>query len=198
MWQDGPKLARAVVLSKKSIGGWRPVPVQLGQLLFGSSAYLAYFRDCAKAQPKPIQSFVSLATTSWPEKFGTIDIRVFGVLLLSLGTQIFLTFQTNLLGALYYTLRMYASQGALHSLQPTLGNLFPVIFGLGTFLTVGYYGLDHFNPEAKKLRKRIAEEKSYPAVHLLCHLVHGFSLPAVMLDVLSGSVPTSDGAASVG
>jgi len=107
------------------------------------------------------------------------------------GKLIYLTLQTNLIGAVYYTLRVCAVTFGFAGLHQLLVRMFPLIFALGTFLTAAYYGLDHFNPEQVKARKQIAEE-GYPAIHVLCHLEHVLALPVVVVDALTLSV--GDGA----
>mmetsp|Transcript_18341 Transcript_18341/g.33239 ORF Transcript_18341/g.33239 Transcript_18341/m.33239 type:complete len:225 (+) Transcript_18341:43-717(+) len=150
-----------------------------GFLGFGTQFFTSYF---LQYPPGP------LAWTSSPTRPALTKYT---------GKLILLTMQTNLFGALYYSLRVAASLDMLKSWQPTLALLFPSIFGLGAFLTSGYYGLDHFNAEGAKIRKRI-EERGYPAVHYLCHLDHCLSLPVVLVDALSGSVPAYDETALVG
>ena len=61
-----------------------------------------------------------------------------------LGKLWYLTYQTNLIGCIYFGASIVGGQ----FLQTWLYHLFPLMFTLGVFLTVSYYGLEHFNKEA--------------------------------------------------
>ena len=97
------------------------------------------------------------------------------------GRITFLTVQTNCIGCLYF-LGVVASSFGIKSerLNLWLRRLFPLMFSLGTFLTIAYYGLVHFN--AKNVA---AWEEKYKAgdkfVYALQHLEHIFALPMVFL-----------------
>eukprot|EP00938_MAST-03A_sp_MAST-3A-sp1_P002017 g2017.t1 len=61
---------------------------------------------------------------------------------------------------------------------------FPLSFGLGTFLTIAYYALDHYNPESIKRRKYWSRH-GYPYCGLNGHLVHFGALPLSILHMIS-------------
>ena len=56
--------------------------------------------------------------------------------------------------------------------------------GLGTFLTIAYYALDHYNPESIKRRKYWTRH-GYPYCGLNGHLVHFGALPLSILHMIS-------------
>ena len=60
-----------------------------------------------------------------------------------------------------------------------LVKFFPLVFALGTFLTLAYYALDHFNAENHRRKEKHREK--YPYVHVASHLEHGHALPCVLL-----------------
>lgn len=79
-------------------------------------------------------------------------------------------------GVAYYLASVLDTDGMWR--QPLL-DLFPLMFAIGCFLTLAYYGLDHFNEEAIRQKERCRAE--YPYVHLASHLEHGHALPLVLL-----------------
>jgi len=81
-------------------------------------------------------------------------------------------FQTNLICAAFYL-------AVLFGLKTIAVTLYPLAFALGTFLTVAYYGLDHFNLEQAKRRR--AWERLYPWVHFSAHGEHALALPLTLL-----------------
>jgi len=128
---------------------------------------------CLGVQVTALLSNMFLAVD--PRKFMPLATQYFGRLT-------FLTVQSNILMTAYYA----AVLGAVLSHENTsaqeelLVRLFPLCFSLGTFLTVAYYALDHFNPENVKKRAAFAKT-GYPYVEIASHLEHGLALPAVLL-----------------
>merc|ERR1712194_129037 len=89
-----------------------------------------------------------------PELCNPVPTRYFGRL-------VFLTVQTNILNTIYYACCLIAAVFNLPILEKVVVEAFPLSFGLGVFLTIGYYGLDHFNPMAVQTRQKWSEE-GYP------------------------------------
>jgi len=108
-----------------------------------------------------------------------------------LGRWVYLTYWSNVTGVMYYSASLLDTSGKWR--QPLL-DLFPLMFAVGCFLTLAYYGLDHFNVEVIRQKERCRSE--YPYVHLAAHLEHGHALPLVLLhafalDVSGLQVPDS-------
>ena len=80
----------------------------------------------------------------------------------------FLTSQTNFIGMVYYCVLFGCSvlriDTGIDSYQSPASTLFPLVFALGAFLTIAYYGLDHFNPESLRLRAMWCTN-GYPYIH---------------------------------
>ena len=53
------------------------------------------------------------------------------------------------------------------------------MFAVGSFLTIAYYALDHFN--AENFRRKERHRAMYPFVHWCSHLEHGHALPLVVV-----------------
>jgi len=97
-----------------------------------------------------------------------------------LGSIVFLTVQTNVIGVLYFSLCMISSPLGSASLDSLLMRLFPLVFALGIFLTAAYYGLEYTNPNNKQA-KRALTAQGYRYVYLSSHLEHGFAGPLTLL-----------------
>merc|ERR1712032_284924 len=91
-----------------------------------------------------------------------------------------LSVQSNWIGTVYFFCAVLATCFGFTFLEKVLVRLFPLTFGLGFFLTIAYYALDHFNPEAVKIRRSLFQ-KGYKYVYVVAHLEHVFALPAVVL-----------------
>ena len=89
-----------------------------------------------------------------------------------LGRLSFLTFQTNVLCAIFYA-------GVLLDMEAIATKMYPLAFALGVFLTLAYYGLDHFNLD--QVRRRLAWQRDYPWVHASAHGEHASALPLTLL-----------------
>ena len=85
-----------------------------------------------------------------------------------LGRWSFLTFQTNVICAIFYG-------GVLADMPAIAKHLYPLAFALGVFLTLAYYGLDHF--QVDQVRRRRAWQREYPWVHWCAHFEHASALP---------------------
>ena len=96
------------------------------------------------------------------------------------GRWIFLTTQTNLLGSVYYGLWVASPLIGSAALDAALRRWFAPMWALGAFLTLAYYGLDHFNPKNAAMRS-----PDHPLYHpwrnASNHAKHICGLPAVTL-----------------
>jgi hypothetical protein len=89
------------------------------------------------------------------------------------------SFLPSILPSRYFLGVVLATIFNVSSLKPSLRRLYPLVFSLGVFLTLAYYGLDHFNPESIKIREQWSTE--YPHVYLAAHLEHCLALPVVLV-----------------
>ena len=114
----------------------------------------------------------------------------------------FLTTQTNLICMLYFAccclrdtspaFKTVAYKGfplcfgtlSLLLLFTSSTHIWKTNTGLGTFLTIAYYALDHYNPESIKRRKYWTRH-GYPYCGLNGHLVHFGALPLSILHMIS-------------
>ena len=97
------------------------------------------------------------------------------------GRLTFLTVQTNCIGCLYFLGALVSSCGAKPMrLNFWLRRLFPLMFSLGIFLTVAYYALVHFTPQAKA-RRQYEIDNGVHYAHLLHHLEHALALPVLII-----------------
>mmetsp|Transcript_20860 Transcript_20860/g.37169 ORF Transcript_20860/g.37169 Transcript_20860/m.37169 type:complete len:215 (-) Transcript_20860:259-903(-) len=95
-----------------------------------------------------------------------------------LGRFMFLTFQSNCILTLYYSVALLACIISSPQLDTVIMKGYPLAFALALFLTSAYYGLDHFNPEQIKRRKVLV--KSYPYIHYDVHFQHGLAAPFML------------------
>ena len=106
------------------------------------------------------------------------------------GRATFLTTQTNVICTLYFAVAV-ADSLLGGSFDAVIRSLFPLVFGLGAFLSLAYYGLNHFNPV--NVRKRAWWTKNgYPHVELASHLAHSLALPLVLLHAATIGQPVVD------
>mmetsp|Transcript_6421 Transcript_6421/g.9841 ORF Transcript_6421/g.9841 Transcript_6421/m.9841 type:complete len:216 (-) Transcript_6421:180-827(-) len=98
------------------------------------------------------------------------------VLTKPLGRWTYLTFQSNILLLVFFTVASLAALFPILSLQWFVASFFPLAFALGVFLTTAYYTLDHFNPEQVKKRAEL-QKSGYPMLPVAMHLEHGMALP---------------------
>ena len=106
------------------------------------------------------------------------------------GRWLYLTYQSNMIGTVYYGLSLVeAVLGAPSPLKAWLIRLFPLAFATGTFLTLAYYALDHFNPE--NFRRKERHKAAYPYIHWCSHLEHGHALPLIFLHGAVMELPPS-------
>jgi hypothetical protein len=110
-----------------------------------------------------------------------------------LGDWLYLTFQCNVVGAIYFGATL-ANAVFDAGIDQWLWYLFPLVFALGTFLTVAYYGLDHFNPENWRRKEEVIG--TYPHVHICSHLEHAHALPLVLVFATCVDVPNGIAAPS--
>lgn len=104
-----------------------------------------------------------------------------------LGRWLYLTYQTNIICCTYFAACL-ADGVLLESVNAqALLRLFPLIFALGSFLTISYYALDHGNPENYRRKERC--RPMYPYVHWCSHLEHGHALPLVLLHCATVKLP---------
>eukprot|EP01062_Namystynia_karyoxenos_P070200 TRINITY_DN65591_c0_g1_i1.p3 TRINITY_DN65591_c0_g1~~TRINITY_DN65591_c0_g1_i1.p3 ORF type:complete len:249 (+),score=84.91 TRINITY_DN65591_c0_g1_i1:79-747(+) len=106
-----------------------------------------------------------------------------------LGRFSFLTFQTNVVCTAYFAAAVRALWGGSElGTHLWLRRLFPMVFGLGSFLTLAYYALDHFNPVSTQRRAHY-KQNGYPLIGMAAHGEHCFALPLVVLQALNWSGP---------
>ena len=98
------------------------------------------------------------------------------------GHYTFLTTQTNLICTFYFACCCLKDVSDLA--RNITYDYFALAFGLGTFLTIAYYALDHYNPESIKRRKYWIRH-GYPYCGLNGHLVHFGALPLSLLHMVS-------------
>ena len=98
-----------------------------------------------------------------------------------LGQFSWLTFQTNCIGTIYFAVAVLSSLG--FGLDAFVIQLYPLVFALGSFLTVSYYALDHFNPENLKRRLHFAQN-GFPWIGTSAHTQHALALPLVVMHAL--------------
>lgn len=107
------------------------------------------------------------------------------------GNWLYLTYQSNIMGLVYFALALINSvlstEEGSSVLTEYLIALFPLIFAVGSFLTIAYYALDHFNPENFRRKERYRD--IYPYVHWVSHLEHGHALPLVVLHAANMQLP---------
>lgn len=106
------------------------------------------------------------------------------------GRFTYLTYQSNMLCALYYALRCVAPD----TYVATHG--WPLAFALGAGLTVSYYGLDHF-VEAKRRDDREWRDMGWRWIPLANHLEHGMALPIALYQAARGGHAGESGADDV-
>mmetsp|Transcript_22465 Transcript_22465/g.33505 ORF Transcript_22465/g.33505 Transcript_22465/m.33505 type:complete len:225 (+) Transcript_22465:202-876(+) len=97
-----------------------------------------------------------------------------------LGNWIWLTFHTNTILFSFYSFSILSSLFSIPLLDTLLVVYFPLAFAMGTFLTLGYYLLDHFNPEQIKFRKQWSQ-RGYYHLEADAHLQHSLGAPFVWL-----------------
>jgi len=68
------------------------------------------------------------------------------------GRFTFLTYQTNLIGTLFFGANLLHTLGLVDATF-VLVHGFPLVFAMSVFLTVAYYGLDHFQPANRACRE---------------------------------------------
>ena len=86
------------------------------------------------------------------------------------GTWSFLTFQTNVLSAIYFGVCTLCAAMPGSALEAVVIPCYPVVFALDFLLTPLYYGLDHFNMENVKMRQKWMK-KGY-RMDVTAHLNH--------------------------
>jgi len=96
------------------------------------------------------------------------------------GRYTYLTVQTNIILLVYYAVTTMTSILETRVIDGTLIALYPLVFALGSFVTIAYYLLDHWNPE--QIKKRITwAKRGYNFLEFDSHLEHGFAFPGVVL-----------------
>lgn len=107
------------------------------------------------------------------------------------GRWLYLTYQSNIMGVLYFSLALVDAVliGAEGVLTEWLTTLFPLMFAEGTFLTLAYYALDHFNPENRRRKDRL--QAGYPLIWPASHLEHGHALPLVVMHGAMMTLPST-------
>eukprot|EP01062_Namystynia_karyoxenos_P071521 TRINITY_DN67086_c0_g1_i1.p1 TRINITY_DN67086_c0_g1~~TRINITY_DN67086_c0_g1_i1.p1 ORF type:complete len:254 (+),score=60.77 TRINITY_DN67086_c0_g1_i1:94-762(+) len=110
-------------------------------------------------------------------------------LLRYLGRVAYLTYQTNVMGTCYCAAALQqAWLGAAIGDSPWLRRLFPLVFGLSSFVTVAYYALEHFNPVTVQ-GVRYWEKHGYPSMRYVAHSKHVFALPVVVVQAVTWRGP---------
>lgn len=101
-----------------------------------------------------------------------------------LGRASYLTIHTNFLNTIYFGVYFWYTMFGSETLIKWISRLFPLSFGLGMFVTLAYYLLDHFE-ESNVVRKNNFMENGYPYVWLGAHLEHAMGLPISLLHALT-------------
>jgi hypothetical protein len=99
------------------------------------------------------------------------------------GKLSFLTYQSNIIGCVYFGTNFLHKAGIVNA-NLFLVHGFPLAFALSVFLTLAYYGLDHFNSAQVERRKEF-EEKGWPHFTTAAHLEHCFALPVAVFYTLT-------------
>lgn len=103
------------------------------------------------------------------------------------GRYVYLTILTNILNTLYFGVYIWSCLFGGATAKAIVIKLFSLSFGLGFFLTLGYYSLDHFNPaNAPRMNALMGE---YPYIWEAAHVAHGHGLPAVVFHAVT--IPVS-------
>mmetsp|Transcript_23646 Transcript_23646/g.37209 ORF Transcript_23646/g.37209 Transcript_23646/m.37209 type:complete len:222 (-) Transcript_23646:134-799(-) len=102
------------------------------------------------------------------------------VLTKALGRWTFLTYQSNIILTIYFTVSFINSIVSFDLVDCLLVSMFPLVFALGVFLTTAYYALDHFNPLQQKRREHFAKN-GYPMIWVDAHLEHCMALPLIII-----------------
>ena len=102
------------------------------------------------------------------------------------GRYVYLTILTNILNTLYFGVYIWSCLFGGATAKAIVIKLFSLSFGLGFFLTLGYYSLDHFNPaNAPRMNALMGE---YPYIWEAAHVAHGHGLPAVVFHAVVDSL----------
>ena len=104
-----------------------------------------------------------------------------------LGRWIHLTYWSNVSGVVFFATSVADATMFGDRRRQFLLCLFPLIFGAGCFLTLAYYGLDHFNAESIRKKERCRGVRPY--IFWNDHLAHGHALPLVLLHAATLEAP---------
>merc|ERR550514_290281 len=117
-----------------------------------------------------------------PQKYAADAMKYFG-------RAVFLTIQTQWILLLYGILGIVAAIVDSAALDEVVLRVFPLAFALGFFLSIGYYALDHNNPEVVARRLTWAE-KGYPRATLAGHCEHALATPTAIVLALTVRTPS--------
>lgn len=96
-----------------------------------------------------------------------------------LGRYLFLTYQANHLIMVYYFLNFVSEISNNYLIKRLIFQLYPLVFCLSFFVTIGYYLLDFSNPENVNKRKVLSIE--YKFIYVSSHFEHLLTFPLVLL-----------------
>lgn len=121
------------------------------------------------------------------------------------GIWSFLTFQTNVISAGYFGICVVSALVPDTLLDPCVVTGFPLAFALDLLLTPLYYGLDHFNAENVKVRRKWTQgveidgtRMVYPYVEVAAHLQHAPGAVVALVAALCIQASPSRVACTVG
>lgn len=148
----------------------------------GPPPLLTSLLGCVAFATQLLSGHPSLGYAVPPEKLNPVPLRIFG-------EYTFLTTQTNVFGTVYFFLCLVSwFFPGIPGFAGLSSALFPMAFGLGVFLTLAYYALDHFNEESERQRRHWTK-RGYPHCNIIAHLSHMFALPVVFLHAISIDEP---------
>lgn len=93
------------------------------------------------------------------------------------GKLVYLTYQGNYLTLAYFLLAFYNVLFKNIFCSYLISYLYPLIFSLSFFITVGFYLLDYSNPIQR--RKRADLSRTFPYLYITTHTDHFFIFPLV-------------------
>ncbi len=107
------------------------------------------------------------------------SIKLFDVVITKVfGKLIYLTYQGNYLTLIYFFLAFYNSLYKNNFYTYLISYLYPLIFSISFFITIGFYLLDYSNPV--QILKRKALSNTFPYLYITTHTDHFFIFPLVV------------------
>lgn len=94
------------------------------------------------------------------------------------GKMTYLTYQGNYLILGYFFIAFYNSLFQNNFLTYLISYIYPLVFSLSFFITIGFYILDYRNPT--QVKKRSSLVNIFPYLYITTHTDHFFSFPLVV------------------